>query len=105
MSAKVIARWPPRDGREWDCQCARCGSSCGFEECDYCGGDGYNESDDWQDDPDTLTPCDACERCGGHWECVSSVEWCESHPNVGRETVARGTLEWFTFDQPREAKQ
>ena len=99
MSEKVIAPWPPRDGREWDVQCARCGSSCVFEDCDYCGGEGYNESDDWQDDEDALYPCDVCRTRGGHWACCSGAEWCEAHPNEGREATPRGALEWFTFDK------
>lgn len=27
MGEAVIAPYPPNDGREWDCQCARCGST------------------------------------------------------------------------------
>ena len=98
MSEKVIAQFPPSDGREWDVQCARCGSSCIFYDCDYCGGEGFNESDDWQDGEDELVPCDVCRTRGGHWACCSSEEWCIGHPNPGRENTARGKLEWFTFD-------
>jgi len=97
MSEKVVAPLPPRDGREWDVQCARCGSSCVYEDCDYCGGEGYNESDDWQDD-DRLIRCDVCRTRGGHWTCCSTAEYCEGHPNPGRESTTRGTLELFTFD-------
>lgn len=27
LHGTVIANHPPQDGREWDCQCARCGST------------------------------------------------------------------------------
>lgn len=27
---------PPQDGKQYDCQCARCGSSCDCERCDTC---------------------------------------------------------------------
>lgn len=63
----VIAKLPPNDGREWDCQCARCGSSC-------------YEFDD------------------GPIRCMSSEDWCLSHPLALRTRVKRGSIEWFTFD-------
>jgi hypothetical protein len=98
---KVISSLPPRDGREWDCQCARCGSSCVWYDCDNCGGEGYVESDDWQDDEDEMYQCEWCRTTGGHWACCSSPDWCEAHPNDGREMVQRGKIEWFTFDAPK----
>lgn len=96
---RVIGKCP-RDGREWDNQCARCGSSLSFEDCDNCGGEGYVESDDWQDDEDTLYTCDWCRGSGGHWACLSSPEWCAANPREGREQIQRGAVEWFTFDKP-----
>ena len=107
MSAeKVIAAEHPRDGREWDNQCARCGSSMQFVDCDNCGGDGLDGHDCGEDtccclDPDDNEDCDWCQGSGGHWACLSSAEWCEAHPVEGREETKRGTVEWFTFDAPR----
>ena len=52
---------PPRDGKSYDCCCARCGGSCEWQEC----------------------------------ECGNDAKWCEANPLPGRESVKRGTLEWF----------
>ena len=79
----VIADSPPRDGREWDCQCARCGSSTDFVICENCGGDG-------------------CSQCGGRTGfllCLSSTEWCETHPLPERDEVKRGAIEWFVVER------
>ncbi len=66
---KVIARRPPNDGRDWDNQCARCGSSVyGLDE----------------------------ELSG---VCMSSEEFCNANPLPGRKHIKRGQLEWFTFDK------
>jgi hypothetical protein len=96
---KLIADNPPNDGREWDCQCARCGSSCVSETCDTCGGTGVDDWDegDWDDDGPEV--CDICEGGGGWMHCCSSPDWCEAHPIEGRENTARGSIEWFTFDE------
>lgn len=88
----------PRDGREWDCQCARCGSSMFFEDCDNCGGEGWIEDDDWQADHGNGWDCDWCSGEGGYWVCLSSVEYCEANPLSGRDTIKRGKVEWFTFE-------
>ena len=53
-----------------DCQCARCGSSMG-----------------WDDDGD-----------GTYYFCLSGYEWCEAHPRPGRETTPRSTPEWYTYE-------
>ena len=37
---------PPGDGREWEDQCARCGSSVSWEHCEWCDG----ERGDWEVD-------------------------------------------------------
>ena len=95
---KVIAPHPPRDGREWEAQCARCGSSTQWLDCDNCGGDGWIEDDDWQADEGDGWNCDWCDGYCGHMACVSTTGWCEKHPIEGREDVPRGTIEWFTFD-------
>ena len=96
---RVIADQPPRDGRYWDCQCARCGSSLVFVDCDNCGGDGVSGHDCGEDccccaDPEENETCDWCFGAGGHWQCYARAEWCEAHPGTGREDVKRGTVEW-----------
>lgn len=61
--------------------CANCGSSAYWEECETCGGDGY--IDIWDEEygyDDTTRPCDICFTKGGWWRCMSSPEWCASHP-------------------------
>lgn len=72
--------------------------------CEACGGQGitdYGELHEldplWYDEKDVSY----CLQCGGDpvdYVCMSSREWCESHPLVGRETTPHGTIEWFTFD-------
>ena len=99
---RVIGKCP-RDGREWDCQCARCGSSCYVVDCDNCGGEGEIEDEDWQCAGE-FHRCDWCGGEGGHWACGSSADWCEAHPNDGRADVKRGTVEWFTFDAAKGGK-
>ena len=94
MSDTVIADRPPNDGREWDAQCARCGSSTIYERCPTCGGEGSvfcDGSDEW----DESHPCDDCDGRGGWAECGSGHEWCEAHPLPQREDIAHGALEWF----------
>lgn len=95
---KLIANHPPNDGREWDCQCARCGSSCVPYDCDNCGGEGEIDDDDWQFEGEFYT-CDWCRGDGGGWECCSSKEWCEANPAPGREDVAHGAIEWFVISR------
>lgn len=106
---KIIARHPPRDGREWDCQCARCGSSMVYEECGSCDENGMSHHDCGEDscccaDPEPNVPCDLCNGEGGWLECASDSGWCMSNPQEGRESVKRGAIEWFTFDKPRVTK-
>jgi hypothetical protein len=99
----VIAAHPPNDGREWDCQCARCGSSCYSEACEQCDGDGVYGHDCGEDccccfDPEDNEVCSLCDG-DSHWMCcISSSEWCQAHPRPGREAVQRGAIEWFTFE-------
>jgi hypothetical protein len=90
-----------RDGREWDCQCARCGSSVDFEMCEYCGGEGWTEPGDlysenplWYDE-DEVAPCHVCNGACSFPHCCSSLGWCEANPLPGREDVNPGTVEWF----------
>lgn len=104
MTVEKVIGACPRDGREWDCQCARCGSSMHFVDCDNCGGEGDLESDDWQDEEGYRRPCDWCHARGGHWACLSSAEWCEANPRDGRADVKRGAVEWFTFEVARTGR-
>lgn len=95
----IVAERPPRDGDEWDCQCARCGSSVDWTRCDQCE-DGYSYHSCGEDCCNCLVPvpnvtCDTCHGYSGWHTCLSSPDWCEANPLTGRETVARGQLEWF----------
>jgi len=81
-----------------DCQCARCGSSCVWEECWECGGDGEigrHDEDPLYYDEDEMFRCETCEGSGGWALCCSSPEWCEANPMPGHEKVKRGAIEWF----------
>jgi hypothetical protein len=98
LVTKTIAENPPNDGREWDCQCARCGSSCYSASCEHCGGSGVDDWDEGDWDYEGPSTCDICQGEGGWMVCCSSLEWCEAHPIEGREAVTRGQIEWFTFD-------
>lgn len=95
----IIQDYPPRDGKQYDCQCARCGGSCESVECDHCE-DGYSYHDCGEDccmcaDPEPNVRCDIC-RGYGHWlTCLSSKEWCEANPLQGREQIERGQIEWY----------
>jgi len=99
----VIRESPPNDGREWDCQCARCGSSCSAVDCETCGGEGYDGHECGEDtcacgDPDEPNvPCSICLGAGGWMVCISSREWCEAHPLPDRADVKRGQIEWFAL--------
>lgn len=87
---------PINDGREEDCQCARCGSSCYFVDCGQCD-DGEVERDEWDYCGTYFTSCDHCRGSGGWWQCCSGAEWCEANPMEGREAVDHGKVEWFTL--------
>lgn len=94
-----IGPYPPAVG-EWDCSCARCGSSLHFENCDWCGGSGYDRHDCGDDtccclDPEDNIPCGLCDGRGGWWACLSSAAYCEAHPLPGREGISRSTPEWY----------
>lgn len=97
VSDAVIAARPPDDGREWDCQCARCGSSVASDDCWQCGGDGFVRWD--EDDEDEVMDCDACDGSGTHLTCLSDAAWCEAHPLPGRELTGRGALEWYVVER------
>lgn len=84
--------WYPIPGREHeeDCQCARCGSSCGWLDCWDCGGTGeIVDERDWTLGGliDASEPCRNCEGYGGWHYCLSGRDWCEGHPLPGREGI------------------
>lgn len=68
-------------------QCARCGSSLGWEQCEVCPLVGY------YDEPDPN--CPECHGDGGITFCLSSAEYCATNPLPGRENVERSTVEEF----------
>jgi hypothetical protein len=87
-------------GLEIDCQCARCGSSCYWEDCSNGCEDGYlnryEEDPLWYDnDYDQL--CEICCGRGGWQLCDSGHEWCQANPLPGQEDIRRGAIEWFTI--------
>ncbi len=91
---------PPRDGKEYDVQCGRCGSTMSFVDCGNCE-DGLAGHECWEDccmcaDPDEdNVPCGICGGRGGFSICLSSEDWCQGHPLDGRANVLRSTPEWF----------
>ena len=104
-----IGRHHPEDGRNWDCQCARCGSSMEFEECQNCGGEGVDGHECGEDTccclhPEDNVTCDICHGEGTFPTCLSGHVWCQTHPLPGRENASRGTVEWFTFDEKKEGE-
>ena len=102
-ACNVIQSFPPRDENEWDCQCARCGSSCDYVDCWNCedGGCGSDCIDDLCYGGECIhgdtgqIRCDICQGHGGWWQCLSDPEWCQGNPLEGREDVKRGQIEWF----------
>lgn len=100
----IIGHHHPQDDQEWDCQCARCGSSLGFASCDSCAGEGwtapgelFEENPLWYDEEDTM-PCPSCYGFGGWHFCLSSPEWCQANPLPGREEEPSGRPEWFVIE-------
>ena len=98
----VIGGSPQNDGREWDCQCARCGSSIDWEACTNCGGDGLVGHDCGEDCCCCLYPEDnvVCDICRGECSfpvCISGYTWCLLHPLPGRLEIEPDTPEWFTL--------
>ena len=106
MIEPIIQPYPPRDGQNYECQCARCGSSVDWRTCDNCAGEGLDGHDCGEDccmcrHPIDNVTCDLCDGFGGDYWCLSSREWCEANPLDGREDVARGKIEWFVVTEDR----
>lgn len=96
---RLVGPFPPGDGREWECHCARCGSSADYERCDHCE-DGFDGHDCGEDcccclEPEENVVCQICEGHAGWYWCLSSPEFCEANPLPGRERIERGQIEWF----------
>lgn len=97
----IIGHDHPNDGRNWECQCARCGSSLEWISCEHCGGEGMTELGElYEEDPLWYDPDDTepCYQCGGEaaWPvCLSSEDWCQAHPLKGRTEIKHSTPEWF----------
>jgi len=95
----VISTCQPADGRKWDCQCARCGSSVEWEQCPNCE-DGYSHHDCGDDccccaDPEPNVRCHWCGGMGGWLACIAPPRSCQANPRPGREKVDCGAIEWF----------
>ncbi len=101
---------PPSDGRDYDCQCSRCGSSMMWEDCQNCGGEGTDGHDCGEDcccclHPEDNVRCDWCRGKGGSYFCASGEEWCTANPMMGRGDIASGRVEWFCVAAATEPKE
>lgn len=85
----------PRDGKDYEPSCGRCGSSVGWEDCDQCNGTGCRDADDDFSNEE----CDVCDGEGGWYLCLSSAEWCNANPLDGRADVKRGEIEWYEVNE------
>lgn len=74
--------------------CARCGSSCGTEDCTECDGGWLGTHDE---DEYGVSSCGECYGLGVWYHCLSSPEFCEAHPLPGREHTRRGDIEWYVI--------
>ena len=101
MAGDVIMHVHPDDGQDWQAQCARCGSSMDWQECENCDGEGLSGHDCGEDccccaDPEEPNvPCGICGGHGGWNRCLSAPEWCQAHPMPGREDIESGLPEWY----------
>ena len=75
-------------------QCKFCGSSVHWEDCDQCGGSGYNGHECGEDTccclyPEDNVVCDYCDGEGGYYVCLgdcgrkkpTKVQIASEHPN------------------------
>lgn len=77
--------------------CKRCGGSCEWEDCGRCGGGGdlkYPDCPDaWGEDSPSevnhLIDCPDCGGFGGYWRCGNTFDYCNAHPQPGREETRR----------------
>lgn len=107
MGETLIAEWPPSDGRDWDAQCARCGSTAISIDCESCDG-GLDGHDCGEDsccclDAEPNVTCQFCRGAGHFMSCCSGEEWCQAHPMAGREEVEHGVIEWFVVPERAHA--
>lgn len=98
-SSSSIGDEMPRDGREWEGRCARCGTEALSDICDGCGGDGVRGHDCGEDSCCCLSPEDniTCDICGGTgvvYLCGAAEDWCRANPMPGRGDRARSVIEW-----------
>jgi hypothetical protein len=93
------------DFTDEECQCARCGSSCGFSDCDRCGGEGFVYGEDiassydygWIDE-DATYECAQCHGKRGWHFCLSGPEWCKTNPMPGREHIESTAMRAEDYD-------
>lgn len=105
----MIQDYPPAASsavENYECQCARCGSSCDYQHCEECE-DGYDGHECGEDccmcrRPKENVPCQICRGRGGWYACLSSSEWCKANPLPGREAIGRGEIEWFAVTENSE---
>lgn len=92
---------PATPTTEWECQCARCGSSMDWQDCSECGGEGEMHEGMGTGESEWFR-CENCKGRGGWNRCLSTLEWCERHPMPGREDVeVRWAAEFFPIEVPR----
>lgn len=74
----------PRDGREWEPQCSRCGTTADGLPHSYRDGDAI--------------------RIKWGYACWAAPEHCQANPLPGREGVERGRIEWVLTETKDETK-
>lgn len=91
------------DQDQGECYCSRCGSSCGWVDCEMCDS-GFTGHDCGEDScccqfPEDNVACEICGGDGGWMQCMSSEEWCRGHPLPGHENDP-GKPEWIKPTEP-----